>query len=139
MDGRCAISSSVPQNVSSSSAVSLADKAFQTSKGRSKEALEQSRQKIGEVSQELRDAYDEIEGRRIEYEKDFKEAEVNNTTPPSAEHVELRNMEQLEADLETQKANLEMNLNTNPGVVEQYEKRKKEVCSSCLSYAIDSY
>jgi lipopolysaccharide biosynthesis regulator YciM len=133
------MSSSVRLNVSSSCAVSLADKAFQTSKERSKEALEQSRQKIGEVSQELRDAYDDIEGRRIEYEKDFKEAEVNNTTPPSAENVELRNMEQLEADLETQKANLEMNLNTNPGVVEQYEKRKKEVCNSCLSCAIHSY
>ena len=87
------------------------------------------------MTPELREAYDEIEGRRIAYNSDLKAAEENNTTPPSSEDVELRNTEQLEADLETQKAALEMNLNTNPGVVEQYEKRKKEV--GCLRLCFD--
>lgn len=38
-------------------------------------------------------------------------------------------MEQLGAELEVQQANLEMIMQTNPGVIEQYERRKEEVRS----------
>lgn len=38
-------------------------------------------------------------------------------------------MEQLRADLEVQQANLEMIMQTNPGVIQQYEKRQAEVRS----------
>lgn len=37
-------------------------------------------------------------------------------------------MEELRTELETQQANLDLILLTNPGVVEQYEQRKEEVC-----------
>lgn len=36
-------------------------------------------------------------------------------------------MEELQAELATQQANLEMIMQTNPGVIEQYEKRQAEV------------
>ena len=36
-------------------------------------------------------------------------------------------MAELREELETQQANLDLNLATNPGVVEQYEKRKRDV------------
>lgn len=39
-----------------------------------------------------------------------------------------RTVEQLRAELDTQQASLDMILLTNPGVVEQYERRKEEVC-----------
>jgi chromosome segregation ATPase len=76
---------------------------------------------------DLRAEYEEIEQRRTEYEKECKKAETDGSTPPSNEGVELRSTDELRAELDTQQAKLEMNLNTNPGVVEQYEKRKKEV------------
>ena len=36
-------------------------------------------------------------------------------------------MEEIEGNLETNKAQLELNAATNPGVIEQYERRQKEV------------
>jgi structural maintenance of chromosomes protein 5 len=107
--------------------VSLVDNTFQKLKDRSHEVLNTSRDKIEEVSDELRDEYNIIEKDRLQYEADLKKATENNTTPPPTEGIELRDTEQLTTDLETERANLEMNLNTNPGVIEQYEKRKKEV------------
>lgn len=38
-----------------------------------------------------------------------------------------RTSEQIKADLETLRAQLNMILETNPGVVDQYERRKAEV------------
>lgn len=50
-------------------------------------------------------------------------------------------MEELRAELEVQQASLDMILLTNPGVVEQYERRKEEVCRveprSCFTAPID--
>jgi structural maintenance of chromosomes protein 5 len=89
--------------------------------------LADSRQKVFGVSPELRAEYEVIEQTRTEYERACKVAEEEGKTPPDAKDVELRSTEELQAELETQEANLAMNLNTNPGVVEQYEKRKKEV------------
>jgi chromosome segregation ATPase len=102
------------------------DKAYNAIKGESKQVLEVSREKVFGASEELREGYEKIERRRTEYEKAYNKAEQDGTTPPPSTDVELRSTEELQAELETQQANLEMNLNTNPGVVEQYEKRKKE-------------
>ena len=41
--------------------------------------------------------------------------------------VHDRSVEQLRTDLDVQRANLDMITQTNPGVVEQYERRKNEV------------
>lgn len=103
------------------------DEAYNAIKEKSKAVLADSRQKVFGIEPELRAEYEEIEQVRSEYEKACKTAEEQGTTPPPSDGVELRTMDELHAELETQQANLEMNLNTNPGVVEQYEKRKKEV------------
>jgi structural maintenance of chromosomes protein 5 len=103
------------------------NKAYNAIKEKSQQVLEVSRQKVFALEPELREEYGEIEQTRIEYDNACKKAEKDGTAPPSGEGVELRSTEELRAELETQQANLEMNLNTNPGVVEQYEKRKKDV------------
>ncbi|GLB34268.1 putative P-loop containing nucleoside triphosphate hydrolase protein [Lyophyllum shimeji] len=103
------------------------DEEFQAIKRRSKEALENSREVMNALDPELRERYNAIEAARSKYEKDLAKAEENGTTPPSAEGVDLRTLDELQADLETQRANLDLNLNTNPGVVEQYEKRKRDI------------
>lgn len=41
-----------------------------------------------------------------------------------------RTVEELRADLEVHQANLEMIMQTNPGVIEQYERRQADVCPS---------
>ncbi|KAJ6600848.1 hypothetical protein B0H10DRAFT_1738427, partial [Mycena sp. CBHHK59/15] len=65
---------------------------------------------------------------RTAYDQAVQEAEKNGEDPPMpAENVDLRTMDELQTELEKQEANLEMNTNTNPGVVEQYEKRKRDV------------
>lgn len=79
------------------------------------------------IDDELRQEFTAIEDARLVYEKECAKAEENGTTPPSSDGVELRSADELQADLDIQTTNLEMNLNTNPGVVEQYEKRKVEV------------
>ncbi|EEB86791.1 hypothetical protein MPER_16119, partial [Moniliophthora perniciosa FA553] len=68
-----------------------------------------------------------IQASRKEYHRALKEAEANGTEPPSKENIDLRNYNELEMALEGQKAQLELVTKTNPGVVEQYEKRKREV------------
>lgn len=50
-------------------------------------------------------------------------------------------VEQLRAELEVHQANLEMIMQTNPGVIEQYDKRKAEACSVrfCCSGLTDEF
>lgn len=43
----------------------------------------------------------------------------------------------LQEDLETERNNLEMNSGANPGVVEQYERRKREVAIYPISGSED--
>lgn len=105
----------------------LVDDAFQAIKAESKIILDKSRRIIAGVAPELREEYSRVEALRVQYDNELAAAEKNGTTPPSAEGVDVRTLEELKAELETQRANLELNLNTNPGVVEQYEKRKRDV------------
>jgi hypothetical protein len=104
-----------------------ATKIFQAVKTRSKEALEASRKKIEEVDEALRLEYNGIEEKRLGYDSHFKTAQEAGRTPPSDEGVELRDAETLRGDLETQQHNLDLHLNTNPGVIEQYENRQRQV------------
>lgn len=68
--------------------------------------------------------------KRTEYENALQNAESNGTTPPSAEGVDLRTADEYRAELESQEAQLELVSKTQPGVIEQYEKRKRDVSSS---------
>ncbi|KAF8634626.1 hypothetical protein AX15_000803 [Amanita polypyramis BW_CC] len=103
------------------------DNLYKRVKQESKELLEQSRAVVAGMEPDLRAEYDEIERKRMEYDKASHAAEQGGTTSPSAEGVDVRSLEELQAELETQKANLELNLATNPHVIEQYERRKEEI------------
>jgi hypothetical protein len=107
----------------------LVDQKFQDSKARSKEALSVSREAMGQYHEEhpiVKD-YRQIEEARLKWEADLKEANANGEPEPSREGVDLRSMDELENELETKKAQLEITLATNAGVVEQYEKRQRDV------------
>lgn len=77
--------------------------------------------------------YRVIETRRLRWEADVKEASANGQPEPSREEVDLRTLEQLKEELDRQKAALEITLASNPGVVEAYEKRLKDVRSILLA------
>ncbi|TFK69418.1 hypothetical protein BDN72DRAFT_614626 [Pluteus cervinus] len=98
-------------------------------------ALEETRGIITEAEEDLRKEYDAIEAARTAYDKQLNEARDDGSTPPSAEGVDLRSLDELEAELQTQQTNLDLNLQTNPGIVEQYEKRKRDI--EALEKAID--
>ncbi|KAF9226823.1 P-loop containing nucleoside triphosphate hydrolase protein [Gyrodon lividus] len=61
-----------------------------------------------------------VRGMDREFQDQFSKMEMDGS-------VHDRTVEQLRADLEVQQANLEMIMQTNPGVVEQYERRKAEI------------
>ena len=42
--------------------------------------------------------------------------------------INRRTVEDMRQDIADLRAKLELNLATNPGVIEQYERREKEVC-----------
>ena len=103
------------------------NKAFQRIKAESKEILERSRQGLAAASEEIQKEYGIIEEVRLLYEKNLELAKKQGLPEPDASAVDFRTADELQAELETQRANLDMNLNTNPGVVEEYEKRKRDV------------
>lgn len=55
-----------------------------------------------------------------EFQEQFAKMELDGS-------VHDRTVEELRAELEVQKANLDMIMQTNPGVMEQYERRKTEI------------
>ncbi|KAL4076371.1 hypothetical protein J3A83DRAFT_2194372 [Scleroderma citrinum] len=61
-----------------------------------------------------------VRGMEKEFQEQFAKMEVDGS-------VHERTVDQLRAELDVQKANLDMILLTNPGVVEQYERRKEEI------------
>ncbi|KAJ6466032.1 hypothetical protein C8R47DRAFT_1025431 [Mycena vitilis] len=104
------------------------DTAFLKKKTETRELMEQSQQLLLALPDELREEYQETEKARVAYDKAVSEAEKEGAdTPEPGDKVDTRSMEELQTELEKQEANLEMNMNTNPGVVEQYEKRKQDI------------
>jgi structural maintenance of chromosomes protein 5 len=105
----------------------VAVEVYKKLKEESTQALEVSRAKIEEANDEIRAEYYKIESARVQYDNDLKVAMENGTAPPDKTGVELRDPETLQADLDAAKHNLELHVNTNPGVIEQYETRKRDV------------
>jgi structural maintenance of chromosomes protein 5 len=82
---------------------------------------------IDELNEDLRAEFDQISGKRSQYDTDLAEAEKNGGVKPDKEGVELRSAEELGEALSELQARLELVVATNPGVVEQYENRKVAV------------
>jgi chromosome segregation ATPase len=102
--------------------------------------MDTSQQMLLQLPEELRDEYQEREQARGPYDKAVEEAVKSGEEPPAPEEgIDVRSMEELQTELEKQEANLEMNVNTNPGVVEQYEKRKRDVRVLSLYPSFDGY
>jgi len=92
---------------------------------------------MNEIEPALRDEYQHVEATRAVYDKALASAERDGTTPPSSDGVDTRTVDELQAELGKQQANLELNFATDGGVVEQYEKRKRQVRRSEFSLVID--
>ena len=103
------------------------NKTFQKVKSESKLILEKSRNVLAAASEDIQKEYGTIEEVRLLYEKELELAKEQGLPEPDASGVDFRTVDELQAELEMQRANLDMNLNTNPGVVEEYEKRKRDV------------
>ncbi|KDQ64067.1 hypothetical protein JAAARDRAFT_116577 [Jaapia argillacea MUCL 33604] len=83
-----------------------ANRAFQVAKADSKEKLEISKVKLASCSDEVKEQ--------------FKEMEEGGTARD-------KTADEVQAEMETVEAQLAMNLVTNAGVIEQYERRKIEI------------
>ncbi|KAJ3877761.1 hypothetical protein F5051DRAFT_407478 [Lentinula edodes] len=103
------------------------DAEYNDAKKHSKDALNESRDALNNTTDEIREQYNETMAKRTEYENALQIAESNGTTPPSAEGVDLRTADEYRAELESQEAQLELVSKTQPGVIEQYEKRKRDI------------
>lgn len=98
------------------------------------QSLEATQALISDAREDLREEYQAIEDARTAYDKALLKSRKEGSTPPSMEGVELRSLNELQTALETQRTNLEMNHAANPGVVEQYEKRKRDVGTCGIPY-----
>ncbi|KAJ7183001.1 hypothetical protein C8R43DRAFT_1145589 [Mycena crocata] len=104
------------------------DTEFKELKKTTQELLEKVNDVLSALPEEMHEEYEEKERERLKYDEDVAQAEKNGEPAPEpGEKVDLRSLEELQVELGTQEANLEMNMNTNPGVVEQYEKRKRDI------------
>lgn len=90
--------------------------------------MAKSQEMLIQLPDELREEYRQLEKVRVAYDSAVAQAEQTGAEPPAPdENIDMRSMDELQTELEKEEANLEMNMNTNPGVVEQYEKRKRDV------------
>ncbi|KAJ7056762.1 P-loop containing nucleoside triphosphate hydrolase protein [Mycena amicta] len=91
----------------------------------------ESEEALNDISADIKDDYIKVEQARLEYDQALALANEQGDPPPDTDElgdlVKQRTSAELEEELETQEAKLEMNMNTNPGVVEQYERRKQEI------------
>ena len=88
---------------------------------------------LEEVGPELRARVNDVEEARSAYDLEVAEAKRDGRPPPSSEGIDLRTYADLEAEITEQKAAMDMILNTNPGVIAEYEKRKRDVSGFCIA------
>ena len=100
---------------------------FQQVKVQSKEILEESRRVLNDASPEVREVYNEIEEVRLRYEAEEKEAKERGLPAPDKSVVDCRTVDELKEELATQQAKLDLTMNTNQHIVDEFEKRKKDV------------
>lgn len=110
----------------------LAHELYQTTKQEAKDILETSRETLDAAPADVKAEYEEIDRKRGDYDEASRHAAANGLPQPDSSGVELRTVDDLQTDLETHKVKRNMIMATNPGVVEQYEKRKRDVSNRGL-------
>lgn len=96
---------------------------FEAAKIASRDTLRISRAAIANASDDLRDRYKILE----QVCKPMPREELFAYLASKEGTFQNKTSDELKGDLETEKNNLELNRGANPGVVEQYQKRKREV------------
>jgi len=91
-----------------------------------KEALQASKER-SELEDELMDRAAEIEHRRGIYDTALALWKRGEGPEPSKDGVDLRGVEELEAALQEQHVLLDMASSANPAIMEEYEKRERDV------------
>lgn len=114
------------------------DKKYKDLKKQSHAVLEETKDRIGD-SEELREKIMVIEDARTRYDKEVAAAKAEGRPPPDPEGVDLRTSDELSVELEDRKAQLETMMATNPGVVEEYENRKRSVGIFLFDFIERSY
>jgi len=105
-----------------------ADAEYQTAKTECKRLLDISKDAVNQTDSVTRDKFNVLESARVVWENACKTArEEGNPEPPPGEGVDTRGVEELRAELDTARAKLELNMNTDDGIVIQYERRQEEV------------
>ncbi|KAF7317180.1 Purine nucleoside phosphorylase [Mycena chlorophos] len=91
----------------------------------------ESQAALDNISDQIRPTYLDVEAARVAYAQAVKDAgdDADDVPEPEVmpEIVTRLTSDALEAELDVQTEKLEMNMHTNPGVVEQYERRKHEI------------
>lgn len=82
---------------------------------------------LQETNPKLRERVGLIEQTRGEYDAELAEARLEGRPEPDSEGVDLRSADEIQEELAEQKAAMDMIINTNPGVIAEYEKRKRDV------------
>jgi hypothetical protein len=106
----------------------IANVVYIEAKERSKELLDISKNKLDDVDDELRRTFQAMEEVR-HWIFCIPKAHVLNDRYGQSGKAHERSADQLRDELETLRQKLELVLGTEPGVIEQYERRKEEVRS----------
>ncbi|KAJ7595202.1 P-loop containing nucleoside triphosphate hydrolase protein [Mycena floridula] len=95
---------------------------YQERKTASEEALQRVQEVIGDLEGEIKDEFHAVKDVRAAYDSAL--AQGRN---PDSEGVDLRTLDELNQALADQEAKLDFVMATNPGVLEQYENRKRAI------------
>ena len=108
--------------------IPIVDKQYQNDKIQTKAALDASHAALADCDPDIRAQYEEIQRKRAEYKAAVELAKKEGRDEPEPpEDMDQRTAEDLQTALDNEEAKLELNSNNNPGVVEQYEARRRQV------------
>ncbi|TFK29037.1 chromosome structural maintenance protein smc5 [Coprinopsis marcescibilis] len=96
-------------------------------KKETKEELTAIQALVAGTDEETRERVTENENGIKVYQAKVDEAQKNGTPMPSSEGIDLRSADELEADLKTQQARLELTQGTSLGILQEYEKRELDI------------
>jgi structural maintenance of chromosomes protein 5 len=100
---------------------SVADAAYNAIKKVSKAKLEISKEKLAEAEDDIRDMFESMENVRS------SNCFCDQVLTVLLQKLDPASLEDLQRELENLQAQLELQVANNPGVIEQYERRKQEV------------